>query len=182
MKNDDYKIKHKSLKERSFTLRGSIIDKAVGIESKIDTLLATYFCADERRSIEFAFALLSRENITFNTKFEVLQFVLINNFPNFIKKYPKLKKDIPHIIRIRNIVAHQKYFPTDEMVNNHETVDITFENWKTKDNKAIVKPFPLTQEELTKYEKAITDTETALFELRSKMGFEKVIVEVKRKG
>lgn len=116
--------------------RGEIIHGMVKIETNIELILATYFCApNKNKADELLHSLLATENCTFNTKCELFNFILSNHCKTFIKENPSYKEKLLNLIKIRNNFAHRKFEIKDDMFNGDTLTNLYFEKWKTKNNK-----------------------------------------------
>lgn len=91
---------------RAFYLRGKIISDTIHLERKMDDYVASYFCSDQEKKKDLMQSLLSTKRIVFENKRLIFDFIVKKINPGWIKKYPKFRNDLIHIIEQRNIMAH----------------------------------------------------------------------------
>lgn len=92
--------------EKRLMLTGYIIYATVEIERKIDEFLANHFCASESKATQLKQVLLFTERITFDAKKDMVNSIVKNDYPIFIKENPNFINMLSHIAPHRNIFAH----------------------------------------------------------------------------
>lgn len=98
--------KYKKLIHKAWIARGSVINETALLELHIQQIIAEYFCNTQEKQIELVNVILGTEKITFNSKKEILKYIIEKKYPEFIKKNPKWNNDLTEIMQQRNIFAH----------------------------------------------------------------------------
>jgi hypothetical protein len=105
----------KNLKNKVIQMRGLIINDSIVIERLMDTCLGSYFTNDDEKALELLQLVFYTERMSFESKRQILQYLLQAHFPYLLTENPTFIKDMIHIIEVRNIVAHLLYeIPEDQ--------------------------------------------------------------------
>jgi len=153
------------LKEKIYfkmsSLRGVIIQRAIDIEEKINTIIIYYFVggADKKRADEMLHLILNREGFGLSAKIEILCGIVENTNKDFFKQNKNFKDNLQKMRNIRNDCAH-RFFDSNEGMQDtiNETIrtgsvsiSLNLNNPKTKDNVLITKKTKLDNDSISKY-------------------------------
>jgi hypothetical protein len=131
--NSNNRIVRKML-SKSSEYRGSILELSANLESLMEMVITYYFTkGDKKRSDELKECFLSTQQAMFNTKRNILCF-LINTLNReereqtrrekikirLFDKYDKIDENLQKISAIRNICAHRKLRVLIEDINNFD--------------------------------------------------------------
>lgn len=122
----------KVIREKLSWYRGNIISDATVIETALGWRLRTYFFPKtNRQSSDFYWYIINTPHFSFEKKIS-----LYEQIPYFqkLKRYPKVKRSLRFIQRLRNALAHWEI--DEKMSNENEIViysPITFKRLKLND-------------------------------------------------
>lgn len=122
----------KVIREKLSWYRGNIISDATLIETALGWRLRTYFFPKtNRQSSDFYWYIINTPHFSFEKKIS-----LYEQIPYFqkLKRYPKVKRSLRFIQRLRNALAHWEI--DEKMSNENEIViysPITFKRLKLND-------------------------------------------------
>jgi hypothetical protein len=125
--------------------RGQIINLMVMNECLVDDIIAKYYCGDNfeiRR--EFIHTILGQEQFGLMRKKEIILFILVNKFPDFLEKNKSINNNkgfgafFTKLIELRNICAHRRYIPDTTLTS--EEFSFSLDNYSTKSHKIEVHP------------------------------------------
>ncbi|MBE9583389.1 hypothetical protein IM792_02925 [Mucilaginibacter sp. JRF] len=122
----------KSLIDKSIRFRGEIIEKLSGIEEAINIYLVTHFSDDETKQDELMKFFFATDRISFDTKREILDYLLTTYRPEFLSKYKELKGDLISLIKDRNVIAHAKLDTSEEAILSQDQ-QLTYIRFKNKE-------------------------------------------------
>lgn len=112
-------------------LRGRIIEKCTVLEFYMDLYISQYFANDERKQDEMHNVILACR-MTWDSKRQVLDYILSNHRKSVIHNNPALLKDIQKIIEHRNIFAHYPIAQQGDGKGNSTRVFLKMKNtWET---------------------------------------------------
>jgi len=125
-------LNKKVIREKLSWYRGNIISDATLIETALGWRLRTYFFPKtNRQSSDFYWYIINTPHFSFEKKIS-----LYEQIPYFqkLKRYPKVKRSLRFIQRLRNALAHWEI--DEKMSNENEIViysPITFKRLKLND-------------------------------------------------
>ena len=124
------KAKMRSYKN-SLLLRGSFIERIVGIERQIDTFLSNYFSKNEFVGNELHEMLWCTERITIGSKKDIMFIILKKHYKDFLNEHPRFMDILERLIPHRNIFAHLEFdINSDEAARKHSLVFKKYKNGK----------------------------------------------------
>ena len=85
---------------------GEIISATVGLERIMDSFIGEHFCSDKSKKTELVNLLLSTERITYESKRQVLKWIVETHYPNLKELHPTIFNDMQEIGELRNTLAH----------------------------------------------------------------------------
>lgn len=87
--------------------RGHVINYAVYLERLMDDAIGIHLCVEPGAKVELMNLILATERITFESKRQVLLYIITEYYPDFISKNPNFFKNVKKYgIEERNHVAH----------------------------------------------------------------------------
>ena len=149
----------KIIRKKLSVIRGNIISNAVVIEGALAWRLRTYFFPKTNRQASiFYWNIINTPHFSFDRKISLYEQI---SYFKSLKQYPKVKKSLRFIQRLRNAVAH---WELDEKTSNDDKIviynPITLESLTIDDNliekfkeheKILLKSFGWTQTLKDKY-------------------------------
>jgi hypothetical protein len=92
-----------------YRMRGQVLQFAIEVETSIELYITSHFVDDKEKRGQFI-ALILAPRVTFNDKFQIFQYLVEKNNPEFKEIAPTYRKDIPEMVERRNWFAH---YPVD---------------------------------------------------------------------
>jgi hypothetical protein len=110
----------------AWTMRGLIINETIYLERLIDEFLGRHFCPDKIKRSELFELILGNERISFESKRQILKFVMDKHFKTVVDTNKNIFSDLKEIIDERNFLAHQLLDTSDEAFNKLKENKIGF--------------------------------------------------------
>lgn len=156
----------------STEIRGKFLDQAISIEMLIDDIVSRHFCPEkDRRNLLFS---LVTPELTFSTRIKILETVLERCYPNLLRKYPNLIKEVGRIRDFRNKIAHSMLDTSDEFLRKEYADRIRLVFYKKGEPKYLIIKKDAMRERL----KACTQVVLALVDIQKEVMRQ---VQVKKK-
>lgn len=114
--------------------RGYVLYYMIELEQLIDGILLYYFFSEEKQRILILFGLFSKEFMTFEKKTLLLALLIKNAYPEYSKDNSMLLKYIRDIQAIRNLMAHRRFFYSQEHVDNFDGQTVIFDVSETMEH------------------------------------------------
>jgi len=149
MQKLNFNGKREVLHESCSFYRGQLLHRYTILEAHIDEIISSYFQSNEntQKRKEFMFVILSSEKMNWMHKVNIINYLIETYCPIFIDSYIKINKKknptgitfktrLEKIIQERNKIAHRKYVPSNEYINERldlikdEITSINFETIK----------------------------------------------------
>jgi len=140
--------------DKAINFRGRIINAITLLERHIDVIISDYFCGTNPKSDELMNVVFATNKITFDSKREVLKYVLTKGvYINILNDNPSLFSDLIKIGDFRNILAHHPICTTEEADKEYlDNNKIGFTKFKNSADDHFY-----SEDEIKKYEELILD-------------------------
>ena len=151
----------KTKEDLSAFYRGSIIQKAIDIELRMDIVIGRFLSSNnQERTIDTIGIFDITESIGFYAKNRALQFIVKKYFINFIKINSSFFDNIRELMEKRNLVAHRR---PDISTNDFEKL-----SWsKTAKNSVQTGYFLINKDAHDEYSKLYVETYIMIIELEN---------------
>jgi hypothetical protein len=149
--------------------RGNFIHLMIIVESILEDIIKHHYCKEAVRD-EFVFSVLTKENFSFNMKYQLVCFILKNHFGDFYKVNSDLLKELDVLIIDRNHFAHRKFFSANPENDVNKEGKYSLEHYKTENHKTVIKPIEFTLDSYQKKLKQISSITHKLLEVYSLLG------------
>jgi len=115
-------------------IRGKFLGQTTGIEMLMNDIITRHFCPKDQSKFALLFSLLAKQH-TFHSRIEAFRIILTQCYPNLLKKYPHLLKEIDKIRKFRNKIVHSMLDTSDSFLkkyNDRIRLDIFKQGKKTQ--------------------------------------------------
>jgi hypothetical protein len=123
------------LAPKAWTIRGLIINETIYLERLIDEFLGRHFCPDPAKRVELFELILGNERINFESKRQILQFVLEKHHKKLVDENKSIFSDLKKIIDERNFLAHQLLDSSEEAFDKLKEGKIGFVKFRNSTEK-----------------------------------------------
>ena len=89
--NDDI---YKQIAGNGFRIRGYFMNEIIVLERMVDRFLVNHFTKDEDRQLELLSLIMATKRINFESKRQVLKFIIEMHYPAFNKANPEICTDL----------------------------------------------------------------------------------------
>ena len=123
----------------AINIRGRILEYSVQMENQMDIYIADSYAKDANHSNDMIFMILG-SRVTFKSKYEILEYLLIHQEPKVNSKNKKEIQKIKHLIELRNCFSHWPVEYSQPSMQKFEKKDIiTFVRIRGNNNGAITR-------------------------------------------
>jgi hypothetical protein len=109
--------KLKDVMSLDMTGRGTYLAHVVPIEQIVKDIISQHFCMEEKRRLQLVLLVLNGRDFTFSSAIEILEKILKTSYPEVLKKYHTVHRELDKIRRFRNVMAHSELDISEEFLS-----------------------------------------------------------------
>ena len=115
-----------SYSEKAAHIRGRILDGSISVEMKLSEVLSFFFNHDEIKQRFILASVFTNAGLSFASKAHILHELLVEFFPELLKLYPTITKEIEALVALRSFIDHSMTDASQEFIRHRHDDRVQF--------------------------------------------------------